>query len=349
MKILEGISRLWKAAFFVAFITVPSGAMATGPCDILKLISGYRLDFQSIATSADRMAGCARQPSESAHFLSWRCDEETDPSTIYLISEEGANPTLVWRTFDNAVQFPLTSCATGDAYSRRPSIDRSFVPESIARRFSVRVPRASARAFVLGAEPFHVSLLVVTSSYSAEGTLQDIERLVFGIEPEYLANTEVEVSGVNLISYPLNQIIESLLSRNSIILSSSNEGDFISEYRMSPPIGLPGVSELRLMGAVAHAMVVEYTIPNISDYERYIELLDVDYGLSARRTDGDCTTRVWSSGDVHILGRYCSNAGSTIRFTNLPALRQIGEYFDYIEEQSDSPSEQDPPIDRDNL
>src|SRR3546814_4214242 len=81
---------------------------------------------------------------------------------------------------------------------------------------------------------------------------------------------------------------------------------------LSPPTGLAGVTEIAIEGFAKHLHTARYSLAGTADYERYIGILDAEYGKSERRPNGDCTYRIWESGQMVVRGEHCTNEGSSI-------------------------------------
>src|SRR3546814_9970302 len=69
-------------------------------------------------------------------------------------------------------------------------------------------------------------------------------------------------------------------------------------------------------GFAKHLHTARYSLAGTADDERYIGILDAEYGKSERRPNGDCTYRIWESGQMVVRGEHCTNEGSSILFVN---------------------------------
>src|SRR3546814_5660010 len=80
---------------------------------------------------------------------------------------------------------------------------------------------------------------------------------------------------------------------------------------------------IAIEGFAKHLHTARYSLAGTADYERYIGILDAEYGKSERRPNGDCTYRIWESGQMVVRGAHCTNEGSSILFVNRVASNQL--------------------------
>src|SRR3546814_5296809 len=80
---------------------------------------------------------------------------------------------------------------------------------------------------------------------------------------------------------------------------------------------------IAIEGFAKHLHTARYSLAGTADYERYIGILDAEYGKSERRPNGDCTYRIWESGQMVVRGEHCTNEGSSILFVNRVASNKL--------------------------
>jgi hypothetical protein len=98
-----------------------------------------------------------------------------------------------------------------------------------------------------------------------------------------------------------------------------------------------------------HVLQIRYLISSTADYERFISLLDAEYGASRRTAENGCTYRWWQSGQMSIQGEHCATT-NTLVFYNDVVGDQLEEIASDLRRRQSSPQPAgDPTIDRDNF
>src|SRR3546814_1201975 len=123
----------------------------------------------------------------------------------------------------------------------------------------------------------------------------------------------------------------------SALKSAANVDDVAPKWLLSPPTGLAGVTEIAIEGFAKHLHTARYSLAGTADYERYIGILDAEYGKSERRPNGDCTYRIWESGQMVVRGEHCTNEGSSILFVNRVASNPLDQFLTTFEKRSEAP------------
>src|SRR3546814_5386848 len=82
-------------------------------------------------------------------------------------------------------------------------------------------------------------------------------------------------------------IVEAFKARGSALKSAANVDDVAPKWLLSPPTGLAGVTEIAIEGFAKHLHTARYSLAGTAVYERYIGILDAEYGKSERRPKGD--------------------------------------------------------------
>ena len=178
-----------------------------------------------------------------------------------------------------------------------------------------------------------------------------VVRELFGGNSEPCPATAVRLAGVDPLSTDVFDLVAAFEKRGSSIVSSNDPGNQIPEWKLSAPIGLPGVTTVEITGFVRHLFKATYNLASVSDYERYVLLLDQEYGESRRSTNSGRAVRYWSAGRMAIVGRHCAKeAKSTIAFHSEVAADQLTAYVEKKEKNKVAkPSPDKPTIDRDNF
>ena len=172
---------------------------------------------------------------------------------------------------------------------------------------------------------------------------------IYGITVENDPSTSVKLAGLSPISSDVYAIASAFEARGSTLLSSEKLGETFPNWRLTPPVGLGGVKEVVLQGWAKHLIRAEYLLESTPDYERFIELLDAEYGRSERLSEDGCTYRWWESGRVSIRGEHCPGVSDTISFFNDVSSDQLEQYAAKLEaeQKAAAETEDEPAIDSD--
>lgn len=340
--------------FGLIALACASPAAAMNWCAIPQITPQRIGDFDRIVPTVEALTGCVRQPSDSAHSIRWACGD--DPATpevdaeqmIMLLREPGEIGRFMLlgsgqRSFDF-----LSSCDSSQRMYERTR----FAPGNVALidrfRRGVLGPRYTMTSIDNGEQIFIISETSASSSPTAFeiGAWQGIHGFTAQIYP----STTVRIAGIDPVARPAVDVVRALEARGAQPLPAEGEvRDLFPVWRMTPPTGLAGVREVRVEAMFQHVLEVHYLLSSTADYERFISLLDAEYGASSRTAEGDCTYRWWQSGQIAIRGEHCASS-DTLTFYNDVAGDQLDQIAADLERRHNAPRRTDSnTIDRDNF
>lgn len=320
-------------------------------CHVTTLFPSSTSSFDQSASAIDKF-GCTAVPSESAHLRMWKCaDAKPDDTFIFLERQVSGYPqrTVLTLQTDKKNLDNLRNCPGIDA------LPKTFDSMSIALTDQVQ-----RRGGQYGLYRSKISLFVLAgSSYIAGGTPDGevatyIEEDFFGYRRPSYASSPVELGGKRLFGTPINEVVQALTARGAQVRTDKIAGDgLFRAVELSAPVGLEGVSEIRIQTIKDHVWKVIYTVPTLAAYDALVGALDQKYGRSERSTSSNkgCTYREWGTGysaAVEIVGEYCAS-GSHIWFTNKIADVQREAYIKHLDRMSQEPKAPKPQIDKDNI
>lgn len=325
-------------------LTVPANAMNW--CSLPQITPETERDFDRIAGSVTGLTGCVSTPSESAHHLEWQCsdDPQTDPYEgvqISLVREPGKSVHLIVLGVGLTDLSMLRGCGIGDLHD-----EGRFVPGNVAIRDRIRFGRFGPRLTLASVIDTDAAAVISDTATSGEHAgVQHLLEVFFGFRTELYPSTEVKLAGMNPISTDVRSIVTAFQERGSAVLSTNLDTDF-PEWKLSSPIGLAGVEGITITGFINHLIRAKYDLATTQDYERYIELLDNEYGQSERTLLSGCSRRRWNSGRMTIRGEHCPGVSNSLWFLNGVAVDQVDLAVAKLEgrEKADKVK---PPIDRD--
>mgnify|MGYP005853398013 CR=1 FL=1 len=315
-------------------------------CSLPQITPERESDFDRIAVSVERLTGCASAPSESAHHLEWQCADDPQTDTfegvqINLVREPGKSTHLIVLGVGLTDFAMLRACGLGDLHD-----EGRFVPGNVAIRDRIRIGRFGPRLTLASVIDTHASAIISDNATSGEHAgVQHLLEAFFGFRTELYPSTEVKLAGLNPISTDVRSIVTAFQKRGSAVMSTNLDPEF-PEWKLSPPIGLAGVEGVTITGFINHLMRAKYDLATTEDYERYIALLDTEYGRSERNVVNGCSQRRWASGRMIIRGEHCPGASTSLWFLNGVAVDQVDLAVAKLDER-DEAGEVKPPIDRD--
>lgn len=319
-------------------------------CRIPALLPATESDFDRITPLIEDATGCARRPTDSAHQVTWKCDGDTatpDPNPMFInlsrVPGQGANLTILGLGIESL-----------DALRRcnlpRVNDGTRFKAGNVAHRDELTFDYGTKTMTLLNMLPGEISVIYHAGRFADHATTGDIAEAIFGIEPVAFPRTAVRLAGADPLATDVYALVEAFRRRGSTVTSVERNGDATPLWRLTPPTGLPGVTGIEITGFIRHLLHASYRFTNVADYERYVGLLDAEYGASRRSVDGQCVVRSWTAGQITIVGRHCRDAGTKLVFMNTVAGDQLSSFLDMKErEEARSPTPNRPTIDRDNF
>lgn len=286
----------------------------------------------------------------------WRCSDAAAGDTgiiLYRVTGDYGGATLLiirregMRDLDR-----FRRCGRSAATSARGA----FEPGSIAIRDRAAIIQQNYRTatlHLLRLGAFGYAVAAYPDRWSGRPTIGLVEGGIFGIRAVTYPTTRVEVAGRNIISSRASEIIAALQARGASIRGGELETDerVVGSVKLSPPVGLSGVTEIEVSAVADHAYQIVYTIAGEQEYMTYVRLLDERYGSSQVRNSEDmpgCRTRYWESGQVGILGAFCRDRGYELTFVNSVVSEQLQDYREHLRQPPASPASE-PRIDPDNM
>lgn len=299
------------------------------------------------AVIAIRQVGCKENPSDSAHFRSWKCDDRTTADTLIFADRDGA-------LFYVSAIVPRDIL---DSFSSCPGVEsaaKQFDRDSIAYRGGAQIRFGSygiSRREVLFYELAGLRVVGTGSGYSERATKMFLEGAFYGYSRPTIASSSVEIGGKPLYGTPAKEIIDALMARGSRLLTDKGVSEGAGKVTsLTAPIGLEGVTEIEVVSIGPHASTVRYTLAGTAAYEAIVAALDEKYGRSTRSGAQRCTTRQWNASTfsaVRIIGEHCADS-ARVWFDNRVVRNQFDEFGAWLKEVSkDTPRK--PSIDKDNI
>lgn len=336
------------AAAICAVHAVPAYA-ATDWCAIYLSMQGK----PDISDQVQRFGalGCDAEAANSAHYRSWKC-EVTDGSSVKLVTitnpETAARHSFSIVAGDNVSLKKATGCLNNRL---TPAI--SFEPKSVVYVGGVSVlDPISFQRTKLHQLRFS-SANIILSAIGTE-SLETTEQLMFGYKRPTAASGRVEIAGKDIVRFRASDVVKALNERGSAVTNETNEADFIIT-KLTPPIGLQGVSEITITHVNDHVVRTEYAMKDLASYTTMLRAMESKYGASlAQKSDEGCDTDGWSSfldEDSSIFGQRC-NGSNRFQLINTLMLGQLviaGKIVLEHLKESDEPHPVKPSIDRDNF
>lgn len=341
-----------KSVIFLAvtWAITPVPVYAMDWCNLLEIIPRDQSDFEKISGSVETLTGCRSQPSDSAHRATWACPDDQATEEVYegvhisLYREPGEGVYLVVAAAEIRSLDRLRGCMPGETRD-----GSRFVAGNVAYRDRLiyRGARLTLTSIVPGGP---AAIISDRKSYGEDPVVTRFWRNLYGIAVEPHPSTEVRLSGLSPIENDAYAIVEAFKGRGAQVKHASDVNNISPKWSLSPPTGLAGVSEINIDGFVRHLHTARYVLNSTADYERYVGILDAEYGVSTRRPEGVCTYRIWESGRMLIRGEHCPSQTSSILFFNRTASTQLDQFltnFEAGKKRSNDPKQ--PAIDMDNL
>lgn len=325
-------------------LTVPASAMNW--CSLPQITPERESDFDRIAGSVERLTGCSSAPNESAHHLVWQCPDDPRTDTfegvqVSLVREPGKSVHLIVLGVGLTDFSMLRECGLADLHD-----EGRFVPGNVAIRDRIRLGRFGPRLTLASVIDTDAAAIISDNSSSGEHAgVQHLLEAFFGFRTELYPSTEVKLAGMSPISTDVRSIVTAFQKRGSAVISTNLDTDF-PEWKLSSPVGLAGVEGVTITGFINHLIRAKYDLATTADYERYIALLDNQYGQSERTVASGCTQRRWNSGRIIIRGEHCPGVSNSLWFMNAVVIDQVDSAVAKLEEREKA-GEVKPPIDRD--
>lgn len=343
----------WTGIMMAATLAFTPGAAsaAFNWCALPDLISSSEADFERIAPLVEGATGCKRKATGSAHDGEWACQD--DPATpnnewtlVKLLRTPGEGIHLMVGGAGLQSLDALRACSKGGVTD-----GTRFVTGNVAHRDQVTMDYGTKAITLINMGASSVGVAYTGRRFGADSFGEGVVRELFGTEPETYPTTAVKLAGADPLATDVFDLVAAFRRRGSSVASSQDLDESIPDWKLTPPTGLPGVTSVEITGFVRHLLHATYILAGVADYERYMALLDREYGTSRRSTDEGCAVRHWSAGRVTIVGRHCAKAGvSSIRFHNEVTANQLSAYVDKRKkDEAAKPGSDKPKIDRDNF
>lgn len=294
---------------------------AVDPCRLAAIWPVRGSTLESVEAQIDEL-GCAKEKSETAHVKSWICGPENAPSELLLAREKG----VLGEYVNLVVQDDALSLHDIRRCLHLQTPDQPhFNPVSLVEADQVTVVSPDRKVFT---RLTHGSLHYIagSNSLSDEG-LKIVESAFFQIERPGSASGRVEVAGKNIISTPVDEVVQALKQRGSeFVREDSPGGGWYRQIELTAPTGLDGVLSVEIEAGGRHIFSVTYVVRDIPAYEALIAAMEGKYGDSMRvpAKDGKCVHRFWESlanSDSTVIGSYCAGR-ATIELVNTVAMQQ---------------------------
>ena len=312
---MRGVLVLAMAA--VAAITA-TPAQAMNWCSLPQITPQRESDFERLAPAVSALTGCERQTTDSAHRAKWVCED--DPATtdkfegvhIHYIREPGQGVHLLVLSLGMTDLDVLRRCGLRDLRD-----GERFSAGNVAYRDRVSFGFSGPRLTLTSVLDEGMAAIVSdTKSIGEDDGVKGLWNGLYGIAVESYPSTSVKLAGLSPVSADVYAIAAAFESRGSSVRATKDVGKSFPKWTLSPPVGLGGVREVVIEGFVRHLLRADYVFESTADYERFIGLLDFEYGRSERSSENGCTYRWWDSGRVSIRGEHCPGKSDSLRFFN---------------------------------
>lgn len=346
--------RLAKGALVVAalggILSSGSANAALNWCALPDLMPKAESDFERLAPLVEPMTGCKREATDSAHEAQWWCASSESASgegriLLQLVRAPGEGITLLVGGAGLVSLDRLRACgrAVGDG--------SKFEAGNVAHRDQLTYDYGTRAFTLLGMGPHAIGVAYSGRRFGNDSLTAGLLQGLFGIKAVSYPSTRVRLAGVDQLATDVFALVQAFERRGSAIMSSKGQDKGFPEWTLTAPTGLPGVTKVEISGFVRHMLDTSYQLASLPDYERYVSLLDGEYGTSSRSTSDGCAVRSWTAGKITILGRHCARDGrSKITFYNDVAGDQLDQYAKMIErDRAAKPQAKKPVIDRDNF
>lgn len=293
-------------------------AQAMNWCSLPQITPRFESDFEKLAPTVAALTGCARQSTDSAHRAKWVCED--NPATpdkfetvhIHFIREPGQGIHLLVLSLGMTDLNVLRRCGLRDLRD-----GEKFSAGNVAYRdrisFGFTGPRLTLTSIL---DKGMAAIVSDTKSYGEDDRVKGLWNGLYGITVVDYPSTGVKLAGVSPISTDVYGIVAAFEGRGSTVLSSNDTGESFPKWTLSPPVGLGGVREVVIEGFVRHLLRADYILESTADYERFIGLLDAEYGRSERSSEKGCIYRWWDAGRMSIRGEHCPGKSDSLRFFN---------------------------------
>lgn len=318
---------------------------ALDPCQLVAIWPMRGSTMESIEAGIDKI-GCTKGKSDSAHFKSWVCGSDSAPTTLMLLRQQRYdNPVTLVAENPNLSLHDIRKCLQRPA-SDRPHFSSASLVE--ADEVSVLYPEPKAfRQLTLGS----INYLVGSTVPGDEGA-KLVEQRLFGISRPAFPVGSVEIAGKNIISTPVDEVIDALKQRGSTIIADETKA-WLRQIKLTPPSGLDGVVSVQINSVARHILDVTYVVKDLPSYEALIAAMEAKYGASTRVADKakNCTYRGWESQAAYgsrVLGEHCPGKDAILLINSV-----MTQQHNAVLEMINKPPPPDAPkkraIDRDNF
>ena len=326
------------AATLMLLGTSPANAMNW--CSLPQIIPQREADLERLAPTVEALTGCARKPSDSAHRANWVCADDPATADVY----EGVHITY-YREPGQGIHMIVLAAGMTDLDRLRRCGSRDlrdggrFAAGNVAYRDRVQFGIVGPRLTLTSIMPQGMAAIISdTKSFGEDPNVEGLWNGIHGIKVESYPSTSVKLAGVSPISKDVAEIVAAFQARGSEIRKAEDLDDTFPKWTLSSPVGLAGVNEVVVEGFVRHLLRADYIFASTADYQRYIGLLDAEYGQSRRTNEGGCTYRWWESGRVSIRGEHCPDKTDSLRFFNDVAGDQLEQIAAKLEADKAKPN-----------
>lgn len=309
-------------------------------CGLPQAIPQREADFERLAPTVEALTGCPRQPSDSAHRATWVCPDDPATKDTY----EGVHFNY-WREPGQGIHLVVLAAGlTNLDMLRRCGLrdlrdGERFAAGNVAYRDRIQFGILGPRLTLTSIVPKGMGTIISDTKFSGEDSnVESLWQGIHGIRVESYPSTSVKLAGVSPISNTAEAVVAAFEARGAQVRNTEDLDDTFPKWTLSPPVGLAGVTEVVVEGFVRHLLRADYILASTADYERYIGLLDAEYGQSSRTSEGGCTYRWWESGRVSIRGEHCPGKSDSLRFFNDVAGDQLNQVAAKLEADKAKPN-----------
>ena len=286
----------------LALIASSKASAAVNWCAIPDLVPSSESDFERLVPLVEGATGCQRSLTDSAHDAEWKCDSPREKASvkIKMIRAPGEGISLLIGSWGMQSLDPIRACGKD-----KVTTGSRFEAGNVSHRDQITFRHALKTLTLLNLGPQSIGVAYSGPRFGRDQMGPDLAQALFGISTRTYPTTRVKLAGTDPLRTDVFDLVAAFGSRGSSVTSSENLDNSLPEWTLTAPTGLPGVTSVEIQGFVRHLLRATYTMAAVSDYERYVSLLDGEYGASKRTVSGSCTVRYWSAGDVSVTGKVC--------------------------------------------
>lgn len=274
-------------------------------------------DFDGVVSELRRLEGCrvelaADSPDEAVALCP---DQEPDagqgPVWIYLIRQEG---------FGISVLFSTLGLENLDALRRCPSSPfvnaERFSPASIIVRDRLSADGARTELTLINAGADTVSHLYSTTGFNSVAIGRAYEAAFLGVPPPTSTTTSVLLEGFDPLRTSGPAFVSALTRRGAKVIEERGGGSDEPMTCLSGGTSVTGAASTCVQQVLGHILSITYRIPSRKPFAAEVARISARLAKPLEETNGGCSLKWWTSGDMLARASYCDREGGNITYIN---------------------------------